>query len=411
MEKIAKKLFCCLNSRKSKHLDYILLLMNSLCFIPYIIFFSTMSREYINEAYLSLSYLNFCFLFFSVIINVIFICMRKKNIINFQMNFIALFLTVFIILISFSALILNCIISINILSELKSLRLQKKNILNNSSKEKNKLVRISIISADIMWWFILFLWLAIFVRIKYKTDNTYYNYLKMKSFRKNFYLFNDETSKESKLQLRKIDNADTNKNKIIKTIKNIKNELVKFNAKEQLIDEIHNQSNSIIIENNLNISNTSNTNNSKNSSLSDSFQKPVNMIIIGTDDRGCPIYGHQNSFDKGRKSNDDSDSFSNHEQKFDQSNYIKFNDMSLKIEDNLDIENNNLEKNLILEKENEPKVMEKKSEKDIENENENDNDNDNNNEYKDHFMPLTSVENDKELENKDNDEQISEINK
>lgn len=55
--------------------------------------------------------------------------------------------------------------------------------------------------------------------------------------------------------------------------------------------------------------------------------------------------------------------------------------------------------------------MEKKSEKDIENENENDNDNDNNNEYKDHFMPLTSVENDKELENKDNDEQISEINK
>jgi hypothetical protein len=85
-----------------------------------------MSREYINEAYLSLSYLNFCFLFFSIIINVLFIFMRRKNIINFQMNFIALFLTVFIILISFSALILNCIISINILSELKSLRLQKK---------------------------------------------------------------------------------------------------------------------------------------------------------------------------------------------------------------------------------------------------------------------------------------------
>jgi len=335
--------------------------------------------------------------------------MRRKNIINFQMNLYALFLTVFIILICFSALILNCIISINILSELKSLQLQKKNILNYNSKEKNKLVRISIISTNIMWPIILFLWFAVFVRIKYKTDNTYYNYLKMKSFRKNFYLFNDETSKESKHQLRKIDNNDTNKNKIIKTIKNIKNELVKFNANKQLIDEIHNQSNSIIIENNLNISNTSNTNNSKNSSLSDSFQKPVNMIIIGTDDRGCPIYGHQNSFDKGRKSNDDSDSFSSHEQKFDQSNYIKFNDMSLKIEDNLDLENNNLEKNLILEKENEPKVMEKKSEKDIENENENDNDN--NNEYKDHFMPLTSVENDKDMENKDNDEQISEINK
>jgi hypothetical protein len=325
------------------------------------------------------------------------------------MNSYALFLTILIILISFSALILNCIISINILSELKSLHPQKIIFLNYNSKEKNKLVKISLISTDIIWPIILFLWLAVFVRIKYKTDNTYYNYLKMKSFRKNFHLFNDEIIKESKNQLTKIDNTDSNKNKIIKTKKNIKNELVKFNTNEQLIDEIHNQSNSIIIENNLNISNTSNNNNSKNSNLSDSFQKPVNMIIVGTDERGFPIYGHQNSFEKGRKSNDDSDSFSNHEQKFDQSNYIKFNDMSLKIEDNLDIENNNLEKNLILEKENEPKVMEKKSEKDIENENENDNDN--NNEYKDHFMPLTSVENDKDMENKDNDEQISEINK
>jgi hypothetical protein len=325
------------------------------------------------------------------------------------MNSYALFLTVLIILISFSALILNCIISINILSEIKSLHPQKIIFLNYNSKEKNKLVKISLISTDIIWPIILFLWLAVFVRIKYKTDNTYYNYLKMKSFRKNFHLFNDEIIKESKNQLTKIDNTDSNKNKIIKTKKNIKNELVKFNTNEQLIDEIHNQSNSIIIENNLNISNTSNNNNSKNSNLSDSFQKPVNMIIVGTDERGFPIYGHQNSFEKGRKSNDDSDSFSNHEQKFDQSNYIKFNDMSLKIEDNLDIENNNLEKNLILEKENEPKVMEKKSEKDIENENENDNDN--NNEYKDHFMPLTSVENDKDIENKENDEQISEINK
>lgn len=409
MEKIAKKIFCCLNSRKSKHIEYILLLTNFLCFIPYIIFFSTISWEYINEINKSLVYINFCFLFFSIIINVLFIFMRRKNIINFQMNSYALFLTVFIILISLSALILNCIISINILSELKSLHLQNKNLLNYNSKEKTKLYKISIISTDIIWPIILFLWLAVFVRIKYKTDNTYYNYLKMKYFRKNFYLFNDETNKESKHQLTKIDNADTNKNKIIKTIKNIKNELVKFNANKQLIDEIHNQSNSIIIENNLNISNTSNNNNSKNSSLSDSFQKPVNMIIIGTDDRGYPIYGHQNSFDKGRKSNDDSDSFSNHEQKFDENNYIKFNDMSLKIEDNLDNENNNLEKNLILEKENEPQVMEKKSEKDIEKENENDNDN--NNEYKDHFMPLTSVENDKDMENKDNDEQISEINK
>ena len=376
MEKIEKKIFCCLNSRKSKHIDYILLLMNFLCFIPYIIFFSLMSWEYISEIYRTLVYLDFCFLFISIMINIIFIYMRRKNIINFQMNGFALFLSILIIIISFSALVINCIFSINILSELKALN---KKILNYNSKEKNKLLIISIISTDIMWPIILFLWLAVFVRIKYKTDNTYYNYLKMKSFRKNFYLFNDETSKESKHQLRNIDNADTNKNKIIKTIKNIKNEFAKFNANKQLIDEVHNQSNSIIIENNLNISNSSNNNKSKNSSLSDSFQKPVNMIIIGTDDRGFPIYGHQNSFDKGKKSDDDSDSFSNHEQKFDQSNYIKFNDISLKMDDNLDIENNNLEKNLILEKENEPKVMEKKTEKDIENENEN-NDNENNNE-------------------------------
>ncbi len=71
-----------------------------------------------------------------------------------------------------------------------------------------------------MWSTFIFLWFAVFVRIKYKTDNTYYYYyLKMKSFRKQLYLFNNETSKNSKHQLRKLDNADTNKNKIIKTIK------------------------------------------------------------------------------------------------------------------------------------------------------------------------------------------------
>ena len=62
MEKIAKKLFCCLNSKKSKNIDYFLITANFLCLIFYITFFYTISWSFINILNQVLLYLNFVFL-------------------------------------------------------------------------------------------------------------------------------------------------------------------------------------------------------------------------------------------------------------------------------------------------------------------------------------------------------------
>ena len=410
MDNFLKKSFCCLNSRKTKSLEYILLALNLLCLLFYILFFSTISWIFISILFKLLFYLNLFFLLISIIINIYFILIRKKRLINSQMNSTAFILILLIILICILAIIINYSLSIKILLEFKSLG--EKKIIYYTSKKNNIISILSILIVNIIWITILFLWVADSIRIKYKTDDTFYNFLKIKRHKKNFYLFKEENAKESNSQLQKLENS--NKNKIMKTIQNLKKELVfplKFSANKELIEDQNSQSINVIIENNvknLNISNNSNEHShSKNSSvLSDSFQKPENMIIIGTDENGYPIYGHQNSFDKSQKGNDDSDSFSNNEKKFNQSNYIKFNDTTLNVDDTMNDIENNLEKNSILEKdidEIKPKIIEKKNENDNENENEN-------NDYKEHFMPLQSGENDKEIENQVNELQTNKIN-
>ena len=318
------------------------------------------------------------------------------------MNNIALSLTISIIILSFIVIIINCTSSYNIFSQFRKLSEQK--IVFYNSKRDNILSILSFIFIDIIWFIILLLWIADLVRIKIKVDDTFYNYLKIRAFKKNFYLFKEENNKESKEKLHNLDN----KNKIIKNKKSNNLSNYKFSVNNLIEDNNTNISNIDIKNNNvhdINISNVSNKSNQNNSmlsgSLNDSYQKPVNMIIIGTDEKGFPIYKKQNSFDKTQISNE-SDSFSNRDKNFNQNNFIQFNDINLNVEDTLnDIENINYEKNHILEKDNDeiPKKVENA------NENENENENDNNNDYKDHFIPLESGENEKEVENKDNDEQ------
>ena len=246
------------------------------------------------------------------------------------------------------------------------------------------------------------------IRIKLRINDSLYNHLKIKSFKKNFYLFKEEFNKESKQHLQIEEN-----NNSIKKRKNDGIESFKFSTNNNF-NENNNLSNININNNsiNSNYTNTINLNKSNgSSSLNDSYQKPVNMIIIGTDEKGNPLYGKQTSFDNSHISND-SESFSNRDKKFDESNYIKFNNISLNsfnVEENIHVlENRNLEKNYILEKEiddNEDiktKIVEKINPNEIYNENEN-------NDYKDHFIPLKNIEMEKDHENKENDEQISTV--
>ena len=163
-----------------------------------------------------------------------------------------------------------------------------------NSKKDNIISILSNICIDVVWFLILHLWLADLVRIKIKREDTFYNYLKTKSFKKNFYLFKEEYNKESNEQLQNLGNN----NKIKKNMKSTSSptENLKFSANNELIDDNNTNISNINIKNNSitlnisNISNSSNPNHSKaSSSLSDSYQKPVNMIIIGTDEKGFPI--------------------------------------------------------------------------------------------------------------------------
>ena len=404
MRTTSRIFFCCLNSKKTKSLELTLLFVNIICLILYIILFSTISWGFIHILYKILFHLNLIFLLIGMIINIYFIYLRRKRLINFQMNNIALALSILIILLSIIAIIINFSSTYNILSQFK--KLNEQNIIYYKSKGNNIISIMSIIIIDIEWVLILFIWIADFVRLKIKSEDSFYNYLKIKSFKKNFYLFKEEYNKESNFNLKIKENKTKNTTIIKNKIMNLIHHPLKFNANNQLIDENNSNNNNIMNPNNLNnSSNSSNLSHSKNSSsLSDSYQKPVNMIIIGTDEKGYPIYKKESSFDK---SHNDSISFNEGDKNFNKSNFIKFNDISLNNEDTMNDININFEKNHILEKDSDdinPKVVEKV------NENENENENDNNNDYKDHFIPLQSGEIEKEIENKDTEEQKTKIN-
>ena len=415
MRTISKIFFCCLNSKRTKYIEIILLSINITCFIFYIIFFSTISWYYINFLYQFLFYLDFIFLLINITINIYFIYIRKKRLINSRKNEIAKTLSMSIILICVIALILNFISSYNICYSIKNFD-KNQNIISINNSTKNHFSSIFfVIIIDIIWFFILLLWVADFIRIKIKSEETFYNYLKKKSFKKNLYLFNEEGLKESQNQLNK--NSDGNNTKIKIKSKRSNEDLNSINVK--LIKDIkdnNNKSNDNIrntdIENNsieLNLSKNDANISQASSSLNDSYQKPVNMVIIGTDENGYPIYGHQNSFDKSQVSNDsDSFSYQDNNKKLDQNNYIKYN-KDINAEDTLNINDNIiLEKNLILEKDNdEIKVVEKKTENELEKENENENENDVKYEPN-NFIPLDKEDNLKE--NEKNDDQLKNEN-
>lgn len=404
MKTTSKIFFCCLNSKRTKYIEIILLSINILCFIFYIIFFSTISWYYINFLYQFLFYLDFLFFLINIGINIYFIYIRKKRLINSRKNDIAKTLSISIILICVIALILNYFSSYNICYSIKNFD-KNQNIISNNNSKKNHFSSIFfIVIIDIIWFFILLLWVADFIRIKIKSDETFYNYLKKKAFKKNLYLFNEDGLKESQNQLNK--NPDSN---IKSKVKNKRNNEDLNSINMKLIKDIkdNNKSNdnirNIDIENNsmeLNLSKNDVNNSQASSSLNDSYQKPVNMVIIGTDENGHPIYAHQNSFDKSQVSNDsDSFSYQDNNKKFDQNNYIKYN-KEINAEDTLnDNDNIILEKNLILEKDNdEIKVVEKRSENELEKENENENDD----KYEPkNFIPLEKEDNLKENEKND----------
>ena len=287
--KLAQKIkswLCCLNSKRSKNIEYILALLNITCLIFYVIGKFSISWTILPLKTETLFSFGIFFLLLSLIINALIILMRNKRLINEQLNNLAFFLSILMIFI--------CCINILIHLSLYYTILKKSKLDSKTLYIKYKLYLLLLIILFINWIGILALWITDSIRIKIKTEDSYNNYLKKKTFTKRFVSFCEEINKSSRHNNDHIENLLNNNSNNIYNSKKEKNNIMNFDVSNSNISD------KISID--LNKSATSNkSKNSKNSdSLSDSMQNPVYMGIVGVDKDGNPIYAKQNSFDKSQ---------------------------------------------------------------------------------------------------------------
>jgi ABC-type Mn2+/Zn2+ transport system permease subunit len=122
----------------------------------------------------------------NIAINIYFIYIRRNRLINARRNDIAKTLSISIIFVCIVAMILNYVSSYNILYSINNYDKNQNKILFDETKRRHFSTITFIIIIDVIWLFILLLWIADFIRIKIKSDETFYNYLKKKAFKKIF---------------------------------------------------------------------------------------------------------------------------------------------------------------------------------------------------------------------------------
>lgn len=244
MKTTSKIYLCCLNSKNIKFIEITLLFINFVCFAFYILFFSTISWVYIDFLYQFLFYLGFVFFLMNFAINIYFIYLLRKRRINTFKNDIIKTLSISIIIICVISMILNYFCSYNILYSIINID-KDQNVGSFKTNNKKRYVTsiIFIIIINVIWFVILFLWIAEFIKIKINYDEASYNYLKKEVFKKNLELYNEEYLKESNNQL------DYTRNKNIKVKIENKRNTDNFNGINiQLIKDIkgNNKSNDSI---------------------------------------------------------------------------------------------------------------------------------------------------------------------
>ena len=369
-----KSWVCCLNSKRSKNIEYILATLNITCLIFYAISKFLISWILLPSKTETLFSFGIFFLLLSLIINALIILMRNKRLINDQLNNLAFFLSILMIFICCINILIHLYIYHSILKKSKT---ESKTYINY------KISLLLLLILFINWIGILALWITDSIRIKIKTEDSYNNYLKKKTFTKRFVSFCEEINKTTKHNNDNIDLLNNNSNNIYSS-KIEKNNIMNFDANNS------NVSDKISID-----LNNSGSSKSKNSdSLSDSMQNPVYMGIVGVDNDGNPIYAKQNSFDKSQcsSSSDGSAKKETKNNKYiiilnennDKNNDSKEHDME-KI--NTVEENDGQHKQGLLEKINISNIgvnIEKKIEGFVALENEKENDNDNDNEIDNH---------------------------
>ena len=280
LEKI-KSLVCCLNSKRSKNIEYILATFNITCLIFYFIGKLSMPWSILPLKSQTLFSFGIFMLILSLLVNFLFILLRSKKLINDQLNSISFILSIIMIFV--------CCLNIIMHLSLYYIVLKQSKLETKISNIKYKFSFLLLIIIFINWLCILIVWITDSIRIKIKTEDSYNNYLKKKFFTKRFVSFCEEINRSSRNNNDHVENL-LNNNSIFRQNKD-KNNSINFNIdNSNITDKVS-----------LDLNNSETSNKSKNSdSLSDSMQNPVYMGIVGVDKEGNPIYAKQNSFDKSQ---------------------------------------------------------------------------------------------------------------
>lgn len=267
MFKKTQDLLCCLNSIKTKKLEYHLALFNAICIIFYLVGLASIPWVLIDRIYILLFILGFIFLFFSVFLNIFCIKTRKKDLINFELNHISYSLSLIMIIISAINIFLNCLISYGVLYTLKNINKSKKlpSTTQNSSGEKIgggfTSALVSVVGVFISWIGIFIFWVADNIRIKAKTDDSYNNYLRIKNFQK-YYTFNNSSSYNN---YNHGDDNNSNNNKIIITSNQEDNNNININNNKRNTNNNLNSKAIINLSKNSSSTSLSNSNNNDHS--------------------------------------------------------------------------------------------------------------------------------------------------
>ena len=189
MKKLSK-ILCCFNSLKTKTIEIYIIILSIICIILNFIGIFIIPWGYTSKAMEILYIINLVLFAYSSILSIVILITGKKtNRKAIEYCYINSFIKIFT---SILCLFFNIIIAIGTIPDLKNKKAieyseitgpngETKIITNNEINlvSNGKLIFVSflIVLNIIIWLILLFLWISETIRLKYKINGTYYEYL------------------------------------------------------------------------------------------------------------------------------------------------------------------------------------------------------------------------------------------
>ena len=190
--KIHFKLLCCFNSLKSYIIEILIIVLSSIGLLISIIGFIVIPWKYTSKVMEAFYLISLILFIYSLIVSSVILYLRKKNKIE-KVNICCFFISLFELFACILSILMYIIIFIVIVHDFKNKKRIKRveridpetGETHVSSSEEGNAVSdgelifaiISIIINILLWIILLFLWISDLIRIKYKINGTYKEYL------------------------------------------------------------------------------------------------------------------------------------------------------------------------------------------------------------------------------------------